>query len=666
MTRSKLAIFLLATVVVVLAVTETELLFPSSVSPAVRACVLVVAFVLWMTGTAVYLNSDRHSAWGCLLLNVEALIFVCAMVLSILGRAEWATSASLYSASLLPLLLMRSHHVFRTGAARSSNAEVVAGILTIGLVAFITARFALGIDLVVTSRTVAVVVAAGLALAMVMLFILWHQERDPKVRQQILHVMVGSVVQFLVFFALYSASSLQGLLWLWVLSTVILPLTVCVSVLRGSFIDVKVHRNFVYLLLTLVLFGGYVMGIRLALHYLIGGGAKGLVAMVIVCVMSLAFIPLVRLTLRFVDYVGYRDHYSLRALLSRVFDGLPLRLTSEVLGRHVCVHLTEALNLEWCMLISSLSGAPRMIASAGPAPRYVRLGADEAEVVGVIHVPLEINGRTIGEIVVAMRGSHKQLRSIDEDMLKTVAQQTAMMLENLKLVDTLGDRVQSLQKAEAGRQIMHRRLTESEEATRATLSRELHDGPVQSLLHLVRMCEMDAGEQPTQQQLGRVADLGRDIAFELRQVCSDLRPHVLDHLDLPAALEGLVRRYSHQYEVLLTLDVEEQTGGDHRRLDKHVEVTLYRVIDEAIVNVLRHSDASHANVSLSYSANCVELTVRDNGIGFSVEEDDLLVLSETSHIGIIGMFERIRDLNGRIRISRGASGGTELVASVTS
>jgi signal transduction histidine kinase len=279
-------------------------------------------------------------------------------------------------------------------------------------------------------------------------------------------------------------------------------------------------------------------------------------------------------------------------------------------------------------------------------------------------VPLEINARALGEIVVATKHSSTKLRPVDQDLLNTVAYQAAVMLENFQLLDSLNERIRVLQQTEASRRLLHRRLTETEEATRAAISRDLHDGALQLMLHVVRLSESEASAKPPSPALENITKLGRDIAAELRRVCTDLRPHVLDHLNLPIALESFIARQESQFGMTISLDIQEEREGLSQSVNKSVELILYRVISEALFNVIRHADANAINVRLMYEEMSVTVEVRDNGVGFSVCEQDLVQLSEESHMGVIGMFERVRGLDGSLTITKAAGSGTEVVASV--
>ncbi|WP_268815399.1 sensor histidine kinase [Sinomonas albida] len=216
--------------------------------------------------------------------------------------------------------------------------------------------------------------------------------------------------------------------------------------------------------------------------------------------------------------------------------------------------------------------------------------------------------------------------------------------------------------------ILHRRLAESEEKTRARLSRDLHDGALQSLFHLVKIAEgpypPTVGHASVEDRLlaalARITDLAKDIAFELRQVAEDLRPPMLDQLSLPLALDALANRYRSTFGMDVTLVVT----GDAEPPQGHLATVLYRVAGEAISNVLRHAQAEHAELQLDLRPDLISLAVVDDGRGFAVTADELLVLTAEGHLGLAGIFERTREIGGTASIERRASRGTELRVSI--
>jgi len=135
----------------------------------------------------------------------------------------------------------------------------------------------------------------------------------------------------------------------------------------------------------------------------------------------------------------------------------------------------------------------------------------------------------------------------------------------------------------------------------------------------------------------------------------DLRPVTLDHLGLVAALEQYVGNLPSDR---LTVRFKA-VGFDHDRLPRDVETSLYRIVQEALTNVLCHAHASHVGILLERAADRVRLFVEDDGIGFSPE-----VIERTDRLGLVGMRERAEMLGGSLTIESTPGRGTSVIVEV--
>lgn len=652
----KLKIFYGATFVVIAALTYIEWIIPSESSLMFRLAIVIAAFIYWASGTSVFLYSPHHASINCLALNVVGLMFVLSTSVVMLYGALWMILASQTFAICVPPLLIRSYHIFNSKTIKWSRLTRSFDLLTIIMVGATYLQFFFTKQIAFLSTFIIFCVGIELTLALVVLFYLWRKETIQSIRNQIRGHFVGSLLQFIVLFVLYYTHNTMSLAW--VLSSIILPFSFSISILRGRLMDVELHRSFVYVLLTTVLTGTY-MTILIVIGHFLDNRNQIIFALVVVSILSMTFVPMVRLSYHATDFIVYRDHYDFRGLLRQMESNITLFKDADKLGKYICIHLTEALNLKWCAIISMFNLKPELIYSTGSVefPLSTEIISSSSS---TRRIPLKINNRKIGEIVLATKRSHIKLRSIDEDLLKTIAYQTAVALDNYRLVDSLNARVKSLKEAEEDRRLLRRRLMQSEEEARANLSRDLHDGALQSLFHLIRLCDVNTGDERIRILLEEIAELGRDITFELRQVCSDLRPHVLDQLHFPRAVECLIEWYQEHYEIDINLQIMEVFSGLHQHLRKDIEVILYRVIQEALSNVLKHANASQVNMTLRYEPTSLYLSIVDDGVGFSIKEQDLIPLSEKGHMGIIGMFERVGSHNGTICITKGTEKGTEI------
>jgi PAS domain S-box-containing protein len=195
------------------------------------------------------------------------------------------------------------------------------------------------------------------------------------------------------------------------------------------------------------------------------------------------------------------------------------------------------------------------------------------------------------------------------------------------------------------------------EEERRRIARDLHDGPVQSLVLLVRKLDL-VDELVAPLGTATVAEarqIAEDVASELRRFSRELRPSVLDDLGLTAALkaeaENLARRSG--------LSVECQVTGAVRRLAPELELTCLRIEQEALHNVERHAGATRARVCLAFRPGVVRLAVEDDGCGLR-QLPPASELLAAGKMGIVGMQERARQAGAKLTIDRSALGGVRV------
>jgi two-component system sensor histidine kinase DegS len=214
--------------------------------------------------------------------------------------------------------------------------------------------------------------------------------------------------------------------------------------------------------------------------------------------------------------------------------------------------------------------------------------------------------------------------------------------------------------------ILRHRLLHVQDAERKRLAQELHDGPLHTVLDLVRQADIaadlaHAAGAPVERHLRDLAERERDAAYELRAVCADLYPSELTHLGLVAALESLVQRINRDDN--LTVKLRTETFPDDRRLPLALEEALYRTAREALDNVCRHAAATYARIDLGIQAGQVTLVVRDDGRGFHVPSRPA-ALARHGHLGLVGMRERIEGLGGAFAVTSAPGAGTTVAARV--
>ena len=196
---------------------------------------------------------------------------------------------------------------------------------------------------------------------------------------------------------------------------------------------------------------------------------------------------------------------------------------------------------------------------------------------------------------------------------------------------------------------LSRFMHQAREQERLHLARELHDGPLQELQRLALQLREDNVVQGQQ--------LISPIAGSLRAICADLRPPALTHLGLDVAIESFV----HQVEERHAIEVHTALVHENLQLSEYVRLVVFRIMQEAIQNALKHAHPHHIWVRLQITENVVRLEVQNDGQGFNVPKD-FVGLAELGHYGLLGMQERISTLNGRLTIESNHESGTTVTA----
>lgn len=201
-------------------------------------------------------------------------------------------------------------------------------------------------------------------------------------------------------------------------------------------------------------------------------------------------------------------------------------------------------------------------------------------------------------------------------------------------------------------------ITRAQEEERERIARELHDDTIQYLVVLARQLDDLANSSKSMSKedkasLENLRQQTNSIMEGVRNLSHDLRPATLDRLGLVAALEWLAS----SMEKLSGIDVKVEKSGTERRLPGEVELVMFRIAQEALSNVRRHSRANNAEVVVEFDDKKVRMTIRDNGKGFALPET-MGDLVKAGRLGLAGMQERIQLLNGSLKIESEPGRGT--------
>lgn len=209
------------------------------------------------------------------------------------------------------------------------------------------------------------------------------------------------------------------------------------------------------------------------------------------------------------------------------------------------------------------------------------------------------------------------------------------------------------------RQQLGVRVIKAQEEERRRVARDIHDGPAQTLASVVlraEICEklLDHDVEQVRQELRNLKDLVRASLQDIRKIIYDLRPMTLDDLGLVPTL----RRFIEEFNKHSATMVEFAVFGFERRLPAHMEVGIFRIIQEALNNISQHAGAQHAIVKLEFETAAIGIVVKDDGCGFDVTET---LQREGDHFGLLSMRERAELLEGTWQVCSSHGHGTRIL-----
>ena len=255
-----------------------------------------------------------------------------------------------------------------------------------------------------------------------------------------------------------------------------------------------------------------------------------------------------------------------------------------------------------------------------------------------IDAPDEVGGlaRSLESMRQQLRAAYQQLASANRVLEAEVRERTAQLSKLLE------------------------KIISAQEDERARLARELHDETAQTLGALAIALdrardELDGGQPRTAEQLAEARAMADSLLEETRRIILDLRPQALDDLGLAPAIRWYAETHLEEQGIEAVVEVDQSM----QRLPKHVEVSIFRVVQEAANNIVKHARARHAHIRLVYRERLAKVVVSDDGQGFDTSSSPPI-----RSVGLAGMQERVRLLNGWMRVRSQPGRGTTIAVQI--
>ena len=472
-------------------------------------------------------------------------------------------------------------------------------------------------------------------------------------RQQTKWVVFGITALIIYFIALTIFSTLDpsltqanslGVLFAeasFVLAVILVPLTIAFSILRYRLwdIDFLINRTLVYGLLTGLVIGIYVLVVGyLGVAFRTNGSL--IISLIATGLVAVLFQPLRGLLQRGVNRLLYGLRDEPYVVLAGLGQRLKTTLVPDAVLSTIVATVREALKLSYAA-IEVQEGSDFALASSSGTPP-----AKEA-----LRLPLIHQGELIGVLLIAPRERDEALTPADLRLLDDLTPQIGNAIHTVRLTSDLQALTQDLQRS-------REHLVSAREEERRRLRRDLHDGlgPMLSAILLkVGLARTLHRRDPetTETLLKQLEGEIETVIGDIRRVVYNLRPPALDELGLTGALREYVASLSHQDGQHDAPRVTVEANSSLPPLPAAVEVAAYRIVQEAVTNVIRHAHAQSCQVRLLMKDG-LQIEVSDNGKGFES--------ADRAGVGLTSMRERAEELGGTFTISKTQPCGTEVTA----
>ncbi|HZS16402.1 MAG TPA: sensor histidine kinase [Candidatus Udaeobacter sp.] len=258
-----------------------------------------------------------------------------------------------------------------------------------------------------------------------------------------------------------------------------------------------------------------------------------------------------------------------------------------------------------------------------------------------------------------LRDAHEQLADRAQQLEVLVQERTASLVESN---EQLRREISERERAEASREALRRQLLNAQEEERRRIARELHDQMGQNLtvLNLSLKSLHDAAPKKFRGAVVPLQELAAHTARDLHRVALELRPSTLDDLGLVKAIGNLVEKWSTQWAIDVDIECSQYNPSE---VSKEAETALYRIIQEALNNVAKHSRARRVSIILQGTAGYVQAIIEDDGRGFDTAKPRPRA-DQRGGLGLSGIRERLNVLGGSLSIESAPGRGTALIVRI--
>ena len=274
-----------------------------------------------------------------------------------------------------------------------------------------------------------------------------------------------------------------------------------------------------------------------------------------------------------------------------------------------------------------------------------------------ICLPLKSKEIVVG---VLMMGSEADILFSDEDqeLLKSLGNTIGVAIDHARLFEEVKTTSKEIEHEREKLEQLTMKLLVSQEEERGKISRELHDEAGQLLstlkinLDMIKK-QLPDGTKSVEELIGKSTQLVDQSSLEIKRICTNLLPSVLESLGLEAALASYIEGFKKTYGI----DAEFNSCEIKKRLPFGIERVIYRVVQESVNNVAKHAGATQLRINLIDTPSSIIATIEDNGTGFDVKKT-LSSQEANRGLGLLGIKERVSLVKGKVTIKSELQKGT--------
>src|SRR5450755_227700 len=418
----------------------------------------------------------------------------------------------------------------------------------------------------------------------------------------------------------------------------VIPLSFGIAILRYRLwdIDLLINRTLVYGILTICVFGVYTLFVGY-MSFLFQERYTLFASLLATGLVALLFQPLREWLQRSMNRIMYGDRDDPYRVIVRLGQRLEATLAPDAMLPVIVETVAQALKLPYAAIALNHDAGLSIAACYGTPSG------------GLVHLPLVYQGEQIGELVLAPRAPGESFTTTDRRLLDSLARQAEVAAHTVHLTIDLQRLTHELQRSRG-------QMVTTREEERRRLRRDLHDGLGSVLASLNwragAIRKLLALDPPAADALvGEQQSTIRSAIADIRHLVYELRPPSLDELGLVGAIQERAAQ-----ESASGLSVDIVIPENLPVLSAAVEVAAYRIIQEALVNVIRHAHAHRCSVHLEVKQGLLQVEIVDDGIG--------LKTGYRAGVGLLSMRERAEELGGRWEISPSQGGGTKVSVNI--